>query len=91
MNQNWASCASSFADLMRMTINKAKAQDWTNIQSSQISIKLLSKALASHMLQRNIATEKVTSLKNKTETVEPPTFLPQRNKCLVDRESSTKN
>ena len=40
MNQNRASHASSFADLMRMTINKAKAQDWMSIRSSQISIKL---------------------------------------------------
>ena len=67
MNQNRASHASSFADLMRMTINKA--QDWTNIRSSQISIKLISKALASHMLQGNFATEKVTSLEHETETV----------------------
>ena len=61
MNQNWASCASSFTDLMRMTINEAKAQDRTSIQSSQILIKLLSKDLASHMLQGNIATEKLVS------------------------------
>ncbi len=38
MNQNRASRASSFANLMRMTINEAKTQDWTNIRSSQISI-----------------------------------------------------
>jgi hypothetical protein len=91
MNQNWASCASSFADLMRMTINEAKVQNWTNIQSSQILIKLLYKALASHILQGNFATEKVTSLEHETKKVEPSAFLPQRNKCLVDRESSTKN
>jgi hypothetical protein len=91
MNQNRASHASSFADLMRMTINEAKEQDWTNIRSSQILIKLLSKALASHMLQENFATKKVTSLEHETKKVEPSTFLPQRNKCHVDCESSTKN
>ena len=91
MNQNRASRASSFADLMRMTINEAKAQDWTNIRSSQISIKLISKALASHMLQGNFATEKVTSLEHETEKVEPSAFLPQKNKCLIDREASTEN
>ena len=91
MNQNRASRASSFADLMRMTINEAKAQDWTNIRSSQISIKLLSKTLASHMLQGNFATEKVTSLEHETEKVEPSAFLPQKNKGLVDRESTTEN
>ena len=89
MNQNWASRASSFADLMQMTINEAKAQDWTSIRSSQISIKLLSKALASHMLQGNFATEKVTSLEHETEKVEPSAFILQKNKSLVDRESTT--
>ncbi len=91
MNQNWASRASSFADLMQMTINEAKAQDWTSIRSSQISINLISKALASHMLQGNFATEKVTSLKHETEKVEPSAFLPQRNKCLFDCKTTTKN
>jgi hypothetical protein len=91
MNLNWASRASSFTDLMRMTINEAKAQDWTSIQSSQISIKLLSKAFASHMLQGNFAMEKVTSLEHETKKVEPSAFLPQRNKCLVERELTTKN
>jgi hypothetical protein len=91
MNQNRASRASSFADLMRMTINKAKAQDWMSIQSSQISIRLFSKALASHMLQGNFATEKVTSLEHETKKVEPSAFLPQRNKCLIDCESTTEN
>ena len=91
MNQNRASRASSFADLMRMTINEAKAQDWTSIRSSQILIKLLSKALASHMLQGNFATEKVTSLKHETEKVKPTAFLLQKNKSLVDRESTTKH
>jgi hypothetical protein len=92
MNQNRASRASSFADLMRMTINEAKAQDWTSIRSSQILIKLLlSKALASHMLQGNFATKKVTSLEHETEKVEPSAFLPQRNKCLIDRKSTTEN
>ena len=58
MNQNQASCAGSFANLMRMTINKAKVQDLTSIWSSQISIKVISKVLASHLLQGNFATKK---------------------------------
>ncbi len=76
---------------MQMTINEAKAQDWTNIHSSQILIKLISKALASHMLQGNFATVKVTSLEHETEKVEPSAFLPQKNKCLIDHEASTEN
>jgi hypothetical protein len=36
------------------------------------------------MLQGNFATEKVTSLKTKANSVEPSAFLPQRNKVLVE-------
>jgi hypothetical protein len=43
------------------------------------------------MLQGNFATEKVTSLVHEKEKVEPSAFRPQRNKCLVDRESTTEN
>jgi hypothetical protein len=46
------------------------------------------KILASHMLQRNFATEKVTSLKIEANSVEASAFLPQRNKVLVEQELS---
>ncbi len=46
----------------------------------------MSKILASHMLQGNFATKKVTSLKLEANSVEPSAFLPQRNKVLVKRE-----
>ena len=72
-----------------MTINGAKAQDWTSIHLSQILIKILSKALASHVQQGNFATENVTNLEHETEKVEPSAFLPQRNKSLVNRELTT--
>jgi hypothetical protein len=44
----------------------------------------MSKILASHMLQGNFATEKVTNLKLEANSVEPSAFLPQRNKVLVE-------
>ncbi len=50
----------------------------------------MSKILASHMLQGNFATKKVTSLKLEANSVEPSAFLPQRNKVLVKRELSSK-
>jgi hypothetical protein len=50
----------------------------------------MSKILASHMLQGNIATEKVTSLKIEANSVEPSAFLPQRNKVLVKQKQSSK-
>jgi hypothetical protein len=79
LNQPLAACASQFADLMRMTLELAKHQDFSSIQSTQISIQVMSKILASHMLQGNFATKKVTSLKLEANSVEPSAFLPQRN------------
>jgi hypothetical protein len=69
-----------------MTLELAKQQDFTSIRSTQILIRVMSKILASHMLQGNFATEKVTSLKLEANSVEPSTFLPQRNKVLVEQE-----
>jgi hypothetical protein len=43
----------------------------------------MSKILPSYMLQGNFATKKLTSLELEANSVEPPAFLPQRNKVLV--------
>jgi hypothetical protein len=45
---------------------------------------------ASHMLQGNFATKKVTSLKIEANSVKPSTFLPQSNKFLVKQELLSK-
>jgi hypothetical protein len=86
LNQPCVAQASQFTDLVQMTLELAKHQDFTSIQSTQISIWVMSKILVSHMLQENFATEKVTSLEIKTNSVEPSAFLPQRNKFLVNHE-----
>jgi hypothetical protein len=49
----------------------------------------MSKILASHILQWNFATEKVTSLELEANSVEPFTFLPKGNKVLVKQELSS--
>jgi hypothetical protein len=72
-----------------MTLELAKQQDFTSIQLTQISIWVMSKILASHMLQGNFATKKVTSLELEANSVEPSAFLPQRNKVLVKQELSS--
>jgi hypothetical protein len=41
------------------------------------------------MFQGTFATKKVTSLKIEANSVEPPAFLPQRNKVLVEQELSS--
>ncbi len=86
LNQPHTAHASQFADLIRMTLELAKQQDFTSIRSTQILIQVMSKILASCMLQENFATEKVTSLKFEANSVEPSAFLPQRNKDLVEQE-----
>jgi hypothetical protein len=89
LNQPCAAQASQFADLVRMTLELAKHQDFTSIQTTQIMIWVMSKILVSHMLQENFATEKVTSLSIEATSVEPSAFLPQRNKVLVKQELSS--
>jgi hypothetical protein len=49
----------------------------------------MSKILASHMLQGNFTTEKVTSLKIEAKSMGPSAFLPQRNEVLVKQELSS--
>jgi hypothetical protein len=56
LNQPHAVCASQCADLVRMTLELAKQQDFTSIGSTQILIQVMSKILASHMLQGNFST-----------------------------------
>ncbi len=83
LNQPYAAQASQFADLVQMTLELAKQQDFTSIRLTQILIWVMSKILASCMLQGNFASQKVTSLKIKANLIEPSAFLPQRNNCLV--------
>jgi hypothetical protein len=90
LNLPRAAQASQFADLVQMTLELAKHQDFTTICSTQISNQVMSKILVPHMLQVNFTTEKVTSLKIEANSVEPPAFLPQRNKVLVKQELLSK-
>jgi hypothetical protein len=84
LNQPRAARAGQFADLMQMTLDLAKQQDYTNIQSLQVSIRVMSKVLATHMLQGNFTTEKVTSLEIEANLIEPSAFPPQKNASLME-------
>jgi hypothetical protein len=90
MNQPCAAQASQFADLVEMILELARQHDFTSIRLTQILIQVMSKILASHMLQGNFATEKVTSLEIEANSVEPSAFLPQRNKVLAKQELLSK-
>ncbi len=87
LNQPCAAHASQFADLVQMTLELAKHQDFTSIRLTQDSIQVMSKILAPHMLQGNFASKKVTTLELKANSVEPSAFLPQRNKVLSNKSS----
>jgi hypothetical protein len=86
LNQPHVALASQFADLVQLTLELARQQDFTSISSTQILIWVMSKILPSHMLKGNFATEKVTSLEIEANSVEPSAFLPQTNKVLVKQE-----
>jgi hypothetical protein len=77
LNQPHAAQASEFIDLVQMTLELARHQDFTSIQSTQILNRVVSKILASHMLQGNFSIEKVTSLEIEANSLELSAFLPQ--------------
>jgi hypothetical protein len=56
LNQLCAAQASQYTDLVQMTLELAKHQDFTSIQLTQISIWVMLKILPSHVLQGNSAT-----------------------------------
>jgi hypothetical protein len=72
------SSSQSICRSLRMTLELAKHQGFTSIQSTQISILVMSKILPSHMLQGNFATKKGTSLELKVNSVELSAFLQQK-------------
>jgi hypothetical protein len=66
----------------------AKELDLMNIRSRLISIMFINKATALDLLQRNLATEGVTLLNNKANSINLSLFLPQQNTSMIDRECS---
>ncbi len=58
------------------------------IRSCLISIVFFNKATALHLLQGNLATEGVTLLNNKVNSINLSLFLPQQNTSMIDKERS---
>jgi hypothetical protein len=75
--------STSLANLICQTVLMPKEQDHLSIQFKYLSIQMFGKTLAAHMLSGNFATERVTSLNNKVNSINPSAFLPQRNKCIA--------
>jgi hypothetical protein len=46
---------------------------------------MVGKTLAAHMLSGNFSTNRVTTLNNEANSINPLAFLPQRNACTVEQ------
>jgi hypothetical protein len=79
----WASRPTSLAGLIRHTLLMAKEQDHLSIWLKYLSIQMVGKTLAAHMLSENFATNRVTTLNNKANCIDPLAFLPKSNACMV--------
>ncbi len=79
----WASRPTSYTDLICQTLLMTKEQDHLSIQSKYLYIQMVGKTLAAHMLSGNFATNRVTTLNNEANSINPLAFLPQRNVCMV--------
>jgi hypothetical protein len=90
LNQPRTERAAKFADLMWMTLDLAKQQVYTTIHSLQVFIRVISKVLESRMLQGNFAKKKVTRFELEANLIEPSSFLPQNNACLIECEKNNK-
>jgi hypothetical protein len=66
-----ASCPTSLADLICQTLLMTKEQDHLSIRSKYLTIQMVGKTLAAHMLSGDFATDRVTTLNNKANSIDP--------------------
>jgi len=79
LGQPRASRAGAPSDLTRDGLKKAKDADIYSIRSRSVSLKHISKAMTTHILTGNFATDEAASLKNEAHAIDPSVFLPQKN------------
>jgi hypothetical protein len=70
-----ASCPTALADLTCQTLLMTKEQDHLSIQSEYLTIQMVGKTLAAYMLSGNFATDRVTTLNNKANSINHWHFL----------------
>jgi hypothetical protein len=78
-----ASRPTSLANLICQTLLMTKEQDHLSIWLKYLSIQMVGKTSAAHMLSGNFATNRLTTLNNKANSINPLAFLPHRNTCMV--------
>ena len=86
LSQPRATRSTSLLDLFWRTLELIKESDHLSIQSKYVSIKMIGKTTAGHLLQDNFATDIVTSLNNKANSINISAFLPQWKLCMVEQE-----
>jgi hypothetical protein len=74
----------AYADLLRKACTLAATLWPCNIRSTQMSLKVIQKAVASALLGGNFATQPVNSLYNDVQSVGPMVFMPQTNAAQVE-------
>ena len=82
--------AVALSDLLSQKFTVVCDHNSNDIWSREMSMTHVSKALASHLLLGNLATNRVTNSHNEANTVDPSAFLPQRNMMMV-KEQQTKD
>jgi len=83
LSQPRASRAGALSDLFRDGLKKARDADLFSIRSKAVSLKPISKAMTTHILTGNFATDEAASLNNEAHVIDPSVFLPQKNTALV--------
>jgi hypothetical protein len=75
------------SDLSCQALKNARDSDIFSIRSRAVTLKHISKAMTTHILTGNYATNEVASLNNEAHAIDPSVFFPQKNNALVNREA----
>ena len=87
VGQPRASRSGALSDLYRQALKNARDADIFSIRSRSVTLKHISKAMTTHILTGNFATDEAASLNNEAHAIDPSVFFPQKNNALVSREA----
>jgi hypothetical protein len=86
LSQPCAAWPISLTNLIRQTLLMTKEQDHLSICLKYLSIQMVGKTLAEHMLCGNFATNRVTSLNKEANSIDPSAFF-HRGMCAWSNKS----
>ena len=88
LNQPRAAWSTSLSNLVIQTLDITKEFDHLSIWSKYVSIKMIGKTIAGHLLQGNFATNRVATLNNEAYFINISAFLPQQKLVWLSRSVS---